>query len=36
MTDAATIPVSDTWARKSWIDNQTYLLEYERSLKDAV
>ena len=35
MTDAATIPVSDTWARKSWIDNQTYLREYERSLKDA-
>ncbi|MHA1536212.1 MAG: acetate--CoA ligase [Alphaproteobacteria bacterium] len=27
-------PVSDEWARKAWIDNQTYLKEYERSIKD--
>ena len=27
-------PVSDEWAKKAWIDNQTYLKEYERSIKD--
>ena len=27
-------PVSDEWARKAWIDNATYLKEYERSIKD--
>jgi len=28
------IPVPDEWAKKAWIDNETYLEEYERSIKD--
>ncbi len=27
-------PVPDEWAKKAWIDNATYLREYERSIKD--
>jgi len=27
-------PVPDAWAKKAWIDNETYLKEYERSIKD--
>ena len=27
-------PVPEEWARNAWINNQTYLKEYERSIKD--
>jgi len=27
-------PVPDEWAKKAWVDNATYLREYERSIKD--